>query len=647
MFALLARMSRAAHLERNEDVSIRPPGPAPLESTLFDADARAALKHHFGFDAFRPLQEEIVADVLAERDVFALLPTGGGKSLCFQLPAVMAPGLTVVVSPLIALMKDQVDAMTAAGVAATFLNSTLDHDEARRRIRGLHEGAYRLLYLAPERLALAGVANDLRAWHVTRFAIDEAHCISEWGHDFRPEYRRLSELRRTFPAIPILALTATATDRVRDDIVTSLALRAPQCYVASFNRPNLTYRVLPKGDTFRQLANFVGARKKESGIVYVASRRQAETLADKLRETGIAALPYHAGLENAERAYNQERFVRDDARVICATVAFGMGINKSNVRYVVHYDLPKNLESYYQETGRAGRDGSPAECVLFFSHNDAAKQLGFLDEKEERERALALEGLRRMQHYAETSECRRVTLLAHFGESFAVAECGGCDNCLAPRERFDGTLVAQKFLSTVVRVRQASGFTVGLNHLADVLVGRDTEKIRDWHHDSLSTYGIGRDTGRPQWLAIGRELVRLGLLRQTPGLRSTIELTDHGRRTLVDRMPVHLTVATPAFAASRPGRSAEDIVCNEGLFEELRTLRKNLADERDVPAYVIFPDTTLRAMARDVPHDADELRRIPGVGDRKLADYGAAFLAAIARYEQADPGSPPSARARV
>ncbi len=446
MLGLLTRMTSVPRRESSGDVSIGVPGPrGPAASTLFDADARAALKHHFGFDAFRPLQEEIVADVLAGRDVFALLPTGGGKSLCFQLPAVMAPGLTVVVSPLIALMKDQVDAMTAAGVPATFLNSTLESDEARKRIRGLHEGAYRLLYLAPERLALTNVASDLRAWNVTRFAIDEAHCISEWGHDFRPDYRRLSALRRVFPEVPILALTATATDRVRDDIVASLALRDPACYVASFNRPNLTYRVQAKGDTFRQLASFVAARKKESGIVYAASRRQAETLADKLRDAGIAALPYHAGLEHSERAYNQERFVRDDARVICATIAFGMGINKSNVRYVVHYDLPKNLESYYQETGRAGRDGLPAECVLFFSPSDAAKQLGFLDEKEERERTLALEGLRRMQHFAETSDCRRVTLLAHFGETFPVEACGGCPEIsLQRRARATGEWILRR-----------------------------------------------------------------------------------------------------------------------------------------------------------------------------------------------------------
>ena len=401
---------------------------------------------------------------------------------------------------------------------------------------------------------------------------------------------------------------------------------------------------MPKADTFGRLLAFVRERAKESGIIYAASRRQAQSLAEKLRVAGIAALPYHAGLETSERTYNQERFVRDDARVICATIAFGMGINKPNVRYVVHYDLPKNLESYYQETGRAGRDGLPAECVLFFSAGDAAKQLGFIDEKDERERALALEGLRHMQHYAQTADCRRTTLLAHFGETFAAEACEGCDNCLAPRVRFDGTLVAHKFLSTVVRVRQASGFSVGLNHLVDVLVGRETEKMRDWHHDSLSTYGIGKDTGRPQWLAIGRELVRLGMLRQTPGLRSVLELTEGGRRTLLERKAVLLTATAPEAPASRASRaSREAVACDESLFERLRTLRKMLADERDVPAYVIFPDTTLRAMARDVPRDANELRRIPGVGDKKLADYGAAFLAAIARFTTAAGSSAPSA----
>ena len=601
-------------------------------TTLFDSDPRSALKHHFGFDEFRPHQERIVADVLAGRDVFALLPTGGGKSLCFQLPAVMSNGLTVVVSPLIALMKDQVDALTAAGIPATFLNSSLAASEVRSRVGDLHAGRYRLLYIAPERAALPHVVAELRAWNVTRFAIDEAHCISEWGHDFRPEYRRLAELRTAFPNVPMLALTATATQRVRGDIVSSLGLRDPNVYVASFDRPNLTYRVVPRNGATKQLVTYVRERLKESGIVYVASRKSAERLADTLRSNGIAALPYHAGLDADERSYNQERFVRDDTKVICATVAFGMGIDKSNVRYVVHYDMPKSIEGYYQETGRAGRDGLASDCTLFFGAGDVAKMASLFDDKEPGERAAALAALHKMRNFAEGPDCRRAALLAHFGETLA-GPCSGCDNCDAPRVRYDGTVLAQKFLSNVVRVRASGGFAVGLNHLVDVLVGRKNEKIERWNHDALSTYGIGRDVARDRWLAIGRELVRLDLLQATPGLRSVLEMTERGRRVLLDRQPVELTVdVTPSRASAAVAAADGDDSYDADAFETLRTLRKKIADERDVPAYVIFPDSTLRTMARDLPQTSDEMRRVPGVGDKKLADFGDIFLAALAPF---------------
>src|SRR5436309_2519231 len=381
-------------------------------------DLPGALKKYFGYDEFRPLQEEIVKDALADRDVFALMPTGGGKSLCFQLPALLRDGLTIVVSPLIALMKDQVDALRATGIPATFLNSSLDRHEAAERFRGLNRGEYRLLYVAPERLMLESFFESALNWNIAQIAIDEAHCISEWGHDFRPEYRELKKLRGHFPDVPIMALTATATERVRDDIIKQLKLREPCCYVASFNRPNLTYRVVAKSSAYQQVRDFIRARPNESGIIYCASRKSTDALAEKLTKDGIKARPYHAGMESGERTRNQEAFLRDDARVITATIAFGMGINKPNVRFVIHHDLPKNIEGYYQETGRAGRDGLPSECVLVFSVGDVVKQRRFIEEKSESEQRIAHEQLRTMIAYAETRECRRATLLRYFGETW-------------------------------------------------------------------------------------------------------------------------------------------------------------------------------------------------------------------------------------
>src|SRR6267143_6683902 len=428
-----------------------------VSSSAVDAEPIALLpllKQFFGFSSFRPLQEEIILDALAGRDVLALLPTGGGKSLCFQLPALTRAGLTVVVSPLISLMKDQVDALQASGVPATFLNSSLKPDEARARLRGLHSGEYRLLYVAPERMMLSGFLSDLRQWNVNLLAIDEAHCISEWGHDFRPEYRRLAELRSQFPEVPLMALTATATERVRLDIVKQLRLREPQRYVASFNRPNLTYRVLPKSKAYEQVLHFLATRPNESGIVYCQSRKSAESVAARLSDDGVMAKPYHAGLDARERSANQELFLRDEVRVICATIAFGMGINKPNVRFVVHHDLPKNVEGYYQETGRAGRDGLPSECLLLFSVGDVVKQIRFIEEKTEHEQRMARAQLRDMVGYAETRQCRRAALLKYFSEDWPNQSCDSCDNCLEPRETFDGTVPAQKFLSCVHRVRQ-------------------------------------------------------------------------------------------------------------------------------------------------------------------------------------------------
>ena len=605
-----------AHFERNYQ-------PASM-------DLLTPLKQHFGYDAFRPLQREIVEDALAGRDVFALMPTGGGKSLCFQLPALLREGLTIVVSPLIALMKDQVDALQASGIAATFLNSTLVAEEAKARWRGLHRGEYRMLYVAPERLMLEGFLEKALAWNIAQIAIDEAHCISEWGHDFRPEYRELKKLRAHLPDVPVMALTATATGRVREDILKQLKLREPRCYVASFDRPNLTYRVVPKSTPYDQLLAFVQARPQESGIVYCASRKTTDSLAAKLNADGIQAKPYHAGLDGAERSRHQEMFLRDDVRVVTATIAFGMGINKPNVRFVVHHDLPKNIESYYQETGRAGRDGLPSECVLLFSAADVVKQTRFIEEKSASEARIAHEQLRQMVHYAEARECRRTTLLRYFGEERLDEPCGACDNCLTPRETFDGTVAAQKFLSCVHRVYAKSGFGFGLNHIIEVLTGAKTEALRQRGHDQLSTYGIGGEIKREAWQAIGRELLRLGLVQAAPGKFATLQLTEAGLEALRQRTSITLT--KPVDVATKTKSRSGEIECDEILFDRLRAVRRTVADERNVPAYVIFSDVALREMARAYPTRLGDFAKIPGVGEQKLNSFGETFVAEIADY---------------
>jgi ATP-dependent DNA helicase RecQ len=603
-------------------------------------ELRSTLKRVFGYDTFRPLQEEIVTAALSGADVFALLPTGGGKSLCFQLPALLRPGLTVVVSPLIALMKDQVDALTATGVPATFLNSTLDEKGSRERLRGLFQGEYRLLYVAPERLMIPSFLEKLRQWRVNLVAIDEAHCISEWGHDFRPEYRQISRLREELPGIPFMALTATATERVRTDIVNQLQLADPHIFVGSFNRPNLTYRVVAKDSPTKQVVAFLKNRRRESGIIYCQSRKSCESLAERLVEAGFAARPYHAGLVDKERAENQELFLRDEVRVICATIAFGMGINKPNVRFVVHYDLPKNVEGYYQETGRAGRDGLPGECVLLFSVGDVVKQTGFLDDiSDPTQRGLARAQLQQMIQYAESGGCRRRALLHYFGEDLPGQNCGSCDNCLEPRETWDGTVPAQKLLSTVWRARDASAHrdaSFGLGHHADVLTGTKTERVEKWQHDRLSTFGVGGEHSKQDWQFIGRELLRLGLLKLGTGEFPTVEVTAEGVRVLKARERILLT-KIPERSRRREEakprmRRAGEIACDEPLFDALRSLRREIADGLGVPAYIVFGDVTLREMAREYPTDERALRNISGVGEQKLERFGAQFLDAIVKH---------------
>jgi len=582
------------------------------------------------------MQREIIETTLGGRDTFALLPTGGGKSLCFQLPALMGEGLTLVVSPLIALMKDQVSQLEAAGVEATFLNSSLGVKETKARLADLHQGRYRLLYAAPERLMLDHWKENLLAWNVSRIAIDEAHCISEWGHDFRPEYRRIASLRGLLPDIPVMALTATATERVRKDIIHHLQLRDPAVFVASFNRPNLSYRVIAKDQPIRQIVEFVRKRPMDGGIVYCATRATADRVAESLSERGFPAVPYHAGLTNSERAQNQELFIRDETRIVCATIAFGMGINKPNVRWVIHHDLPKNIEGYYQETGRGGRDGLPADCLLLFSAGDAAKQTHFIDEiTNDHEQRVAREQLRLMLHYAECSGCRRRELLEYFAESYTEPNCNSCDNCLQPRESYNATTQAQKLLSCVYRVRQGGRFGVGMNHLIEILTGADTEKIRRWGHDQLSTYGIGKELARSEWGAIGRELMRSGLLEQEAGQFPVIALTDAGLEALKSRRVISLTKPMASKKTTTP--RAGEIECDETLFDRLRKLRKRLADERGVPAYVILGDNALRQMAREYPVRVTDLQGVGGIGEKKLVEFGEAFTREIAAYLQTYP----------
>jgi ATP-dependent DNA helicase RecQ len=552
-------------------------------------------------------------------------------------PALARGGVTLVVSPLIALMKDQVDQLTASGVSATFLNSTLEPQENRRRLDAILAGEVKLVYLAPERLMSGDFLSVVRTWDVTALAVDEAHCISEWGHDFRPEYRRLRELRTALPEVPVMALTATATPRVREDILGQLALREPAVFVASFNRPNLNYLVEPKQDAVARIVEFVGGRGQDSGIVYAQSRKRSEELAACLRNAGITAVCYHAGLEAPERARNQEAFLRDEVRVVCATVAFGMGINKPDVRFVIHADLPKNLEGYYQETGRAGRDGLPADCLLLFSRGDVTKVLRFIDEIPDGEaRDHARLQLDRMADFAESDACRRVDLIGYFGESWPEENCGACDNCLAPRESWDATLETQKFLSCILRVKQGGGPAVGIRHLADILAGSRAEKVLARNHDKLSTYGIGKEHSAATWAELARQFARKGWIAVDGGTYPTVAITREGTDLLRERRSVSLS---RLMAVEKPavGQRAGDIECDAELFDQLRAHRKEVAQAAGVPPYVVFSDVALRHMARAYPTDDAAFLKIPGVGDRKLADFGPGFLREISAWLEAHP----------
>ncbi|PWH13010.1 MAG: DNA helicase RecQ [Anaerolineae bacterium] len=587
------------------------------------------LKTVFGYDTFRPLQRQVIENVLARRDSLVVMPTGGGKSLCYQIPALMFSGLTVVVSPLIALMKDQVEQLQAYGIPALYLNSTLSPEAYAANMEHIRRGQAKLLYVAPETLLTPRLFSLLDTLQVDLLTIDEAHCISEWGHDFRPEYRQLVEVRRRYPRAVCLALTATATPRVRADIVRSLGFSRANEFVASFNRENLYIQVSPKTEPLRQTLRFLERFKDQSGIIYCFSRKQVDELAAALVQRGYSVRPYHAGLEDSERRRNQEDFIRDNVQIMVATIAFGMGINKPNVRFVIHYDLPKSIEGYYQEIGRAGRDGLPAHCLLLYSYSDAAKLRYFIDKKQGNERQVAMQQLNAMMKYAEDEQtCRRKPLLQYFGEPYLATKCNNCDNCTAaPPVLADVTIPAQKFLSCVKR----TGERFGAGHVIDVLRGSKSERILRLGHDKLSTYGIGADLTEKQWLYLARQLLQMGYLKQDEEFR-TLSLTEKALEALRKRSPIYGQLQ-PAqeCSPSREIRKSE-LDYNHALFALLRQKRKEMADQAGVPPYVIFSDKTLVEMAAYYPQSRESLLKISGVGMAKLNQYGPVFLQVIRDY---------------
>ena len=581
----------------------------------------------FGYEQFRPLQREVIRNVLNKHDTLAIMPTGGGKSLCYQIPALIFPGMTVVVSPLISLMKDQVEQLQAFGVSAVFLNSSLSPDAYQENVQQVRAGQARLLYVAPETLLMPRLLDLISSVPFSCLTIDEAHCISEWGHDFRPEYRQLVEVRQRFPQAVCLALTATATERVRKDILTSLDFARSDEFIASFDRPNLRIEVAPKTEPLAQTLEFLQNFHDRSGIVYCFSRRQVDDLTHALVQRGYSARPYHAGLSDDERRQNQEDFIRDKVQIMVATIAFGMGINKPDVRFVIHYDLPKSIESYYQEIGRAGRDGLPADCLLLYNYGDAYKLRYFIDQKEGPEREVSYQHLEALTRYAESTICRRVPLLAYFGEHYTTENCGMCDNCLNGKaDQVDITIPAQKFLSCVVR----TGEMFGAAHIADVLCGSQNQKVLKFGHQNLSTFGIGQELTRKQWFHIGRQLVQKGLLIEDVRYRS-LKLSPQGLELLKERQPV-MGVIQEEKVDKKSSRKTGGIEHDARLFEILRAKRKELAEVGGIPPYVIFPDQTLYEMAAYYPQSEPGLLKIYGVGQVKAERYGPVFLELIQAY---------------
>ncbi|WP_313642559.1 DNA helicase RecQ [Stenotrophomonas sp.] len=589
---------------------------------MSQSPAQQLLSSVFGYDSFRGDQQAIVEHVASGHDALVLMPTGGGKSLCYQIPALLRDGCGIVISPLIALMQDQVEALRQVGVRAEFLNSTLDADTAARVERELLAGELELLYVAPERLLTGRFLSLLGRAQVALFAIDEAHCVSQWGHDFRPEYRQLTVLHERWPQIPRIALTATADPPTQREIAERLDLSQARHFVSSFDRPNIRYTVVQKDNAKRQLLAFLGNHRDEAGIVYCMSRRKVEETAQYLCEQGMRALPYHAGMPAEVRAANQRRFLHEDGIVMCATIAFGMGIDKPDVRFVAHTDLPKSMEGYYQETGRAGRDGEPAEAWLCYGLGDVVllKQMIEQSEAGEERKQLERSKLDHVLGYCESMQCRRQVLLAGFGETYPQP-CGNCDNCLTPPAAWDATVPAQKALSCVYR----SGQRFGVGHLIDILRGSDSERMRQLGHDQLSTYGIGKDLDARSWRGVFRQLVAASLLEVDPEAHGGLKLTDASRDVLKGRRQMMMRRESPASRERDRGGprtglpvQAEDLA----LFNALRGLRAELAREQNVPAFVIFHDSTLRNIAEQRPTSIDALGRVGGIGGSKLARYG-------------------------